>query len=269
MLKALSIFAAAMALAVAGLPLFGCGKPSSPSEATSAVKVAASARALPGEDAGASTGSIVGVVRWNGPRPELPRVAVVRDAEECAEHGQHDRASQKLVLDDAGGVLDAVVHLQGKYEAPFAEEGEPPRLNQKLCAYEPRVMVVPVGRKLVMTSDDRVGHNIRMTGAAELNVAIAAGGRVVRKLSRPGLVRLGCDVHPWMDGYIHVVRHPYYAVSGGDGRFTLANVPAGTHQVRLWHEPWRQYQPAVEAETSVTVAAGQTVEVVFEMSGTE
>jgi hypothetical protein len=38
---------------------------------------------------------------------------------------------------------------------------------------------------------------------------------------------LQCDVHKWMNAKIGVFDHPFFAVTGEDGKFTLANVPAG------------------------------------------
>jgi hypothetical protein len=65
------------------------------------------------------------------------------------------------------------------------------------------------------------------------------------------MMRLTCDVHSWMHGYIGVVAHPYFAVSGGDGAFTIANVPAGRHTIRMWHERFG------EMTRTVTVTGGR------------
>ena len=45
-----------------------------------------------------------------------------------------------------------------------------------------------------------------------------------------------CDVHPWMRSYIGVFSHPFFAVTGSDGKFTIANLPAGTYEIEAWHE---------------------------------
>ncbi len=45
-----------------------------------------------------------------------------------------------------------------------------------------------------------------------------------------------CDVHFWMASYVHVLDHPYYAVTGDDGSFEIKDLPAGTYTVEVWHE---------------------------------
>jgi hypothetical protein len=121
-----------------------------------------------------------------------------------------------------------------------------------------------------MTSEDDVGHNVRMSGAADLNIAISKGVRTSRRMEQVGVVKLGCDIHPWMSGYIHVVKHPYYAVTDSDGRFELTDIPAGTHQIRLWHEPWWTEEGKLAAPIvsthSVTVRPGETTTATFELS---
>lgn len=279
------------------LVLAGCGKTSTPSSlpptsapghgdkqaSTSKCSVSFSAEELPstasdtnrgeGSDAEASAfGRIVGVVKWNGLVPEPERIAIAKDAHVCAEHGSHDRLSELLIVNPSGGgVKDAVISLVGKFESgkPLSELQHHDTLNQRTCSYEPRVFVVPVGARLAITSEDEVGHNVRMSGAADLNIAVSRGGRGSRRLEQAGLVRLGCDIHPWMTGFIHVVKHPYHAVTDTDGQFELTDVPVGTHQIRLWHEAWwteagKVADPIVVTE-SVTIRGGGTTRATFEL----
>jgi hypothetical protein len=218
-------------------------------------------------------GRIVGVVKWSGTPPTPDRVPVGKDPHVCAEHCRHDRPSELLVVNASnGGVKDSVVNLIGKFEdaKPLDELKYPDTLNQRQCAYEPRVFVVPVNARIAVTSEDDVGHNVRMQGAADLNIAISKGARTSRKFEDAGLVKLGCDIHPWMSGYVHVVKHPYYATTDADGQFELTDVPPGTHEIRLWHEPWwyegDKLANAITSKHSVTVRAGETSRVTFEFS---
>ena len=98
----------------------------------------------------------------------------------------------------------------------------------------------------------------QMDGRQLFNVALPMPGIEINKpLPAPGILRVGCSTHQWMRGWI-VSTDEQSAVSAADGSFTIADVPPGTYQLRVWHE-------ALKATTqTVTVTAGKTVEVTFE-----
>jgi hypothetical protein len=89
-------------------------------------------------------------------------------------------------------------------------------------------------------------------------VALPVPGMELSKpLAGPGIMRVGCSTHQWMRGWI-VSTDEQSAVTAADGSFSLADVPAGTYQLRVWNE-------AIKATTqAVTVTAGRTVEVAVE-----
>ena len=72
-----------------------------------------------------------------------------------------------------------------------------------------------------------------------------------------GMFRIKCDVHPWMVGYVGVMKHPFFAVTGKDGQFTLKGLPAGTYTVEAWHEKLGTQDP------QVTLSDGGTATVSF------
>ncbi len=69
------------------------------------------------------------------------------------------------------------------------------------------------------------------------------------------MVPFECSVHGWMNAYAGVVEHPYFAVSGADGLFTIGGLPAGTYQVEAWHETLgtQSGDVTVEADGSATL----------------
>src|SRR6266566_1627035 len=101
------------------------------------------------------------------------------------------------------------------------------------------------------------------------NLALAVPGQTMdltRRLAAAlpptgeALVRLGCDVHPWMRGWLVVLDHPHAAVTGADGRFAIAAVPAGSYTLALWHETLGR------AERPATVPPGAHVSIDFTLS---
>jgi hypothetical protein len=98
-----------------------------------------------------------------------------------------------------------------------------------------------VGGKVAAANSDPVLHTTSLAFAADgkaiANVALpGAGARIERSLRRAGLVSVRCDTHEWMQGWLHVFEHPYATITDASGAFTLTDVPAGTHELRAWHE---------------------------------
>jgi uncharacterized protein (DUF2141 family) len=71
------------------------------------------------------------------------------------------------------------------------------------------------------------------------------------------MVRFECNVHGWMHAYAGVLPHPFFSTTGGDGTFTIKNLPAGTYTLEAWHDAFGA------ATASVTVHDGETTTAVF------
>jgi hypothetical protein len=121
------------------------------------------------------------------------------------------------------------------------------------------------GQPLDIVSSDATLHNVH-AGAKEnkaFNLGMTAPGtRYTRTFEKPEIVPFKCDVHPWMRAWVAVVPHPFFAVTGPEGRYEIRGLPAGTFTVEAWHEKL----PA-QAFT-VTVIEGETKahDLVFEAS---
>jgi plastocyanin len=111
-------------------------------------------------------------------------------------------------------------------------------LDQKTCRFVPHVQAVAVGSTLDIVNGDPTLHNVHgyLGQATAFNVALPGKDqRVPRKLARPGIVAVRCDVHAWMSAYVVVADAPF-AVTGEDGSFVVPGVPPGTWTVTAWHE---------------------------------
>jgi hypothetical protein len=140
-------------------------------------------------------------------------------------------------------------------------------LEQRGCMFRPRVIALQAGQTLEVRNGDQTMHNVHSLSVKGnmFNVSQVAGRppftAVLARAEK--MLRLTCDVHSWMNVYIAVVDHPYFAVSGSDGRFVIRDVPAGPQVVQVWHE---RYGP-LTAAIGVPVAGEATVD--FSYSGTE
>jgi hypothetical protein len=217
-------------------------------------------------------GRVVGVVRLVGERPGPgPSRAVTVDPAVCGA----SVPDESLVVEPGGGVKDAVVVVRGAAggTAPATEV----LVDNRGCRFVPRVQVVVRGQSVRVRNSDPVLHNAHpvVAGPPEVsvaNLALAREGqsmdltrRLAAALPPAGetLVRLGCDVHPWMVGWLSVVDTPHAAVTDTAGGFTIADVPPGARVLAVWHERLgRREQPIVvpaEATIEVEVRLGPAV----------
>jgi hypothetical protein len=115
-------------------------------------------------------------------------------------------------------------------------------MDQKGCEYIPQIFAVQTGQKLNVKNSDPVLHNVHATpnpasGNKESNLAqLAKAPDLTFTFAKPEMfLRFKCDVHPWMFAWVSVFDHPYFAVSGKDGSFKIANVPAGKYKLVAEH----------------------------------
>ena len=129
--------------------------------------------------------------------------------------------------------------------------------NEK-CRFAPRVQLARPNASVRTTSKDPVLHTTQAqleNGRTIFNVALPVPGiNISKPIGGAGTVRLNCNTHPWMRGWV-IVTDDAAAISGADGRFTLDNIPPGTYELRVWHESLKG------APQKITVAAGKPTEI--------
>src|SRR5262245_52186958 len=186
--------------------------------------------ATPGDAAG---GAIKGTVTLKGTAPELKKLAVTIDQYVCGK----EKNPEELVLSPQGGIRSAVVWLEKPPAgAPAAALASTATMDQKDCVFAPRVVVVPAGGKIDFLNSDRLLHNLHSTPRANppFNRTQPKGRTITIAFEKPEIIRVTCDLHSWMRGWVVVAEHTYYTITDGAGEFEFKGVPPGRYDLRVW-----------------------------------
>lgn len=187
----------------------------------------------------AKAGNLKGRILFEGTPPENPIVRMSSDPI-CARENPGAVTFQTVSVTN-GGLDNVFVYVKdglGNYyfDTPTAAA----KLDQQGCKYVPHVMGVRVGQPLEISNSDDTMHNVNALAKVNrgFNMSQAVKGfKSTKTFTAPEvMVLFKCDVHPWMNAYVGVVDHPYYAVSADGGNFQLKNLPSGTYTVEAWHE---------------------------------
>ncbi len=188
----------------------------------------------------ATTGSLTGRVTFSGTPPAAEMMQINEDPICQQALGRNPKSEAVLVAAD-GGVQNAFVYIKDALtEYAFDPPTAAVMLDQKGCHYTPRVFGVRVGQTVDIANSDPTLHNVHALpmNNAEFNVGQPVQGtHMTQVFNAPEvMVRFKCDVHNWMNAYGGVVSHPFFAVTGADGSFSITGLPSGEYTLAVWHE---------------------------------
>jgi plastocyanin len=220
---------------IAGLAV-GCGGSQPPATKADAVAPAEYFRVDP-----ATAGKVRGRISYAGPKPERLKLEMESDATCRDAHAGKPVYDEPVAVGKDGGLANAFVYIQAGLEGKkFEPVQEPVVLDQRGCLFVPRALGVRAGQILKLRNSDQVSHNIHPIPKdnREWNESQAPGTPdAERKFARTEvMIPVKCNIHKWMHAYIGVLEHPYFAVTGPDGSFELANIPPGEYTIAVWHE---------------------------------
>jgi len=226
------------------------------------------------EDAGGGTytpdkgtAAVKGMVKFEGDPPR--RRPLDLGAEEfCVNsHSKEPLLTETVVVGEGGGLANVYVHVtEGLGGWKFAKGEGKVVLNQQGCQYLPHLLGAQAGQTLTIRNSDPIMHNVHGINMATkrdvFNHAQAKQGlENDEELRKPMMIFVKCDVHGWMGAHLIVEKHPFFAVTGEDGAFSLAKLPPGTYTIEAWHE-----KLGTQKQT-VTLGDGETKEISFRFSG--
>ncbi|MEM7350043.1 MAG: TonB-dependent receptor [Acidobacteriota bacterium] len=188
----------------------------------------------------AFAGSVTGTVTYDGSVPKLRPYDMNADPDCAKKHSGGKATNQMLVLGDGNALANIFVQIKNPPAGNHSAPSEPVEIDQDGCIYVPRVSGVMAGQPVKFKNSDGILHNVH--GLPEVNREFNIGmppslKESVQTFNKPEpLFKVKCDVHPWMNSYIAVMTHPYFAVTGTDGTFSIDGIADGSYEVEAWHE---------------------------------
>jgi len=187
----------------------------------------------------ATAATVTGKVTFAGTPP--PAQAVKLSSDPYCEKANPGLKTETEVVGSDGSVGNVFVYVKdGLGNRTFPTPSEPVIMDQKGCHYTPHVMGIQIGQPLQIVNSDDTLHNVH--GLAKANKEFNQGQpiqgmKMTHTFStKEVMIPFKCDVHGWMNAWIGVLDHPYYAVTSTDGTFSLKGLPPGTYTIEAWHE---------------------------------
>jgi hypothetical protein len=207
-------------------------------------------------------GKIEGLVEFVGSViPKDKTFTLSSDVKYCGK----EYRTEKYLINAKRRIKNVIVYLKD-IKAGKAAPKETVAVIDSKCTFMPHVMIGFKGNKFVLRNEDQVLHTghvySHIRGKTMFNIALPErGSEITRALTTTGLMKLECDCHPWMTGFVYIFDHPYVTITDENGVFVIDDVPPGVYTVEAWHESLGTINI-----TEVTVQSSKTVAVKFEFS---
>jgi plastocyanin len=143
--------------------------------------------------------------------------------------------SGRVVGADGKGISEAVVFVE--IPVPPAVANAQATMDQIDKTFVPGLLPIVVGTRVVFPNHDQIHHHVysfSRTKSFELPLYKGLDAPPV-VFDKVGVVKVGCNIHDWMSAIILVLPTPYFAVTDGEGRFALSDLPNGTYKLAAWH----------------------------------
>jgi plastocyanin len=213
--------------------------------------------------AGPTGGTLVGMISYKGTLPKGKPLDLSKEPACVKMHASDPLLNESIVVGPGNGLANVVVYISAGETDSDATPTSTASFDQKGCRYKTHVLPVQVGQEIRIGNSDPIVHNIH---------AMAKVNREWNRMEPPGtppfsysyekeeFIPVKCNVHPWMQGYIVVLKTSHFAVTGESGVFRLPNLPQGKYTVTAWHE-------SLGTQTrEFTVTSGETTTVYIAFS---
>ena len=187
-------------------------------------------------------GDLKGRLVYDGTAPERKKLVVDKDVECC---GKFDIRDESLMVGKDGGLQNVYIYVRSRRVdvCPDLEKDAEKQvlLDNRDCIFIPHCMTIWTSKQeFYIVNSDPVAQNVAFNPLLDkpANIVIPVGGDATWTFRRAQRlpVPIVCNYHPWESAYILPLDHPYVAITGEDGSFTIPKLPAGELEFQIWQE---------------------------------
>ena len=185
-------------------------------------------------------GTINGKVKVDGPTPKRKVIDMSKEPE-CAKEYKVDNLprTENVIAGANNSLSDVVVYISAGAKDEGVVPSQVVTLDQRGCRYIKHITAVHVNQKMKITNSDSAIHNVHPLAQVnrEWNQSQTAGSQALdAKFEQAEFIPVKCNIHPWMHGYIAVLKTNHYGITDTSGGFSLKDLPPGKYTVTAWHE---------------------------------
>lgn len=201
----------------------------------------------------ATAGDVSGRVAFEGTPPKMLPLRMDADKVCKVAHKEPVRG-EEVVVNSNNTLKNVLVYVKdGLGNKKFDVPSKKVVFDQHGCQYHPHVLGIQAGQEMEVMNSDPTLHNVHSLSKdnPQFNVAQPKQGmKLTKKFDKAEVFKVKCEVHTWMGAYIGVFSHPFYAVTGDDGSFTLSKLPAGEYTIEAWHEKYGTQTAKVKVDAA-------------------
>ena len=204
-------------------------------------------------------GELHGTISFKGKPPANLSHEVDKDSGVCGAKIQEETY---IVNTKNQGLQNVVIWIEGitQGKAPLSSIAV---IENRKCHFVPHVQAGMTGQSYEVRNSDPIMHNthLKMEDHTLLNIIMPAQGKNIKKDIRDsGLIKIKCDVHKFMYGWLVATENPYFAVTDQDGKFKISDIPPGKYKIKSWQEGISM------EDKDVTITPGKNTELSKEVS---
>jgi plastocyanin len=229
--------------------LIGCGKEENTEQSTSATPKMATIDM-------SQVANVSGAVKFDGTAPKPTKIDMSQDPA-CKKAG--DNMTETVVADAKGDLANVFVYVKdGLGNRTFDVPKDKVTIDQSGCRYHPHVLGAMAGQTVEIKNSDQTTHNIHPSPKdnKEWNESQPPSGPALEKqfARQEVLIPVKCNQHPWMKMFLGVVKHPYFAVTDEDGKFTIKDLPPGDYTLAAVHEKYGEQTMKLHVEAKKSMS---------------